>query len=1351
MESKSKPYNNKDMMKSIINLLDKPKPPRNDILLAWEKTKKLDPDLKGKKAWDNFRSVKGRDEYVTKLMKLATAGSLKRVATIAAKEKKEKEEKEQGKDSTSASGKGKGKGDKEGKGNRKRVRPTYTVNFRILTLVDSEQLKKVSSLFEATGSGSKSKSSRSTTINGMKYKQIGKEYSFETTDKWFFNNFRANGTKKDYIIRATRGEKGSRWNRAVGQVMKTLEEMGAHHIISYMDAIYIPKVSSSASLSETTNVKSQKKHDDSIKGLYHEYLYHDLDEAENKYLDHPYLKENFKEKSCLLTAIIETYSEAFKQKKKDGRRQIKENLTYEYLCNLFGLECGEANIGCTLQEARPFFEKFRLGLKVFDIYNNVVEEYVPPIKNAHISPSTLYLITFNGHVFTLDENLKALQQKVELIGASPIDVNKISQNYRIQDQTDNKEYHVCETWDDIKELIQEEQGREEDEKEKEKETDLRIQYYGVLNQLVYELVFKERYCPKVSIDVQMVTGITLNIKLKKHKFNIRITSIDQGTTIDEHCSNDMVEDIKVNAEAYGTAYATYYKWLVNRRQLSTYDPLTHQMEKETMLTPLCCSFKWTDSPLIALDMNKAYTSNLRNMVKFPSFNAFDKYQDYDQHPIEDYTMYYIRAVRSDSESSILFASRFSRAYGFKLNRIRRELFEIISFKRPSNLTDTNAKQRIQELYEDKTLTNDAKKQIINVLIGLLEKKSNNQSSCKLFLDKGEAQYYVEETGGKVGELSFYEDVDDDVDDGVHRLFATGNQEERTIYTATHRKDRELIDGFLPIKEMVYDIQRLKLYLLYEECKRNGIEVHGIKTDCVLVKSSDQWDVQRVFGKRICNKVGGLKIEHDKRLFGDRLEMIENMEQHFPKTEVVNLEIKDEYDKEELGDINLNNNKILYLAMDAGCGKSTACWQGYAKEEVVFVSPFNAQSIELKKEGFDAVTINKFFGKGIGDMNFGNAYDWSKNKLIVFDEILLNNIHYLNMVRDFVEKHGEEIRIVANGDVNQLKPINFGVNNVRDETKYRMECVQSIFPNNATLKKIKRLKSAKDRNRMRKIKKAIFKGTGVEEICETFGIKTVRDMKDVTTTSNIAYFNFRCNYVNKAVHNKAKKPSENSLVHGVSVWQGLELQCKKHFKNKGGFKTFVNNLYRVEGIGKYIKIVDQADSENVFHMERDMLWKIFSLPYCSTCHSKQGCSIAEEITIFDANTPYVDRYWLYTAITRARELDKVSIFIHSDQSVAKLEESKLKQYISNKIGCYKEQDKVANRPITKDYVDWEWYEKEFEKNQCCHHCQKGFEWKVDKDKNITSDITFDRIDDSQCHSKGNLVLSCWHCNCCKIKY
>ena len=62
----------------------------------------------------------------------------------------------------------------------------------------------------------------------------------------------------------------------------------------------------------------------------------------------------------------------------------------------------------------------------------------------------------------------------------------------------------------------------------------------------------------------------------------------------------------------------------------------------------------------------------------------------------------------------------------------------------------------------------------------------------------------------------------------------------------------------------------------------------------------------------------------------------------------------------------------------------------------------------------------------------------------------------------------------------------------------MDCVQNTFPNVAILKKIKRLKFARDRNRMKKIKQAIFKGVGIEQICEEFGINMVRDTKDVKT-------------------------------------------------------------------------------------------------------------------------------------------------------------------------------------------------------------------------------------------------------------
>ena len=68
---------------------------------------------------------------------------------------------------------------------------------------------------------------------------------------------------------------------------------------------------------------------------------------------------------------------------------------------------------------------------------------------------------------------------------------------------------------------------------------------------------------------------------------------------------------------------------------------------------------------------------------------------------------------------------------------------------------------------------------------------------------------------------------------------------------------------------------------------------------------------------------------------------------------------------------------------------------------------------------------------------------------------------------------------------------------------------------------------------------------------------------------------------------------------------------------------------------------------------------FKLPYCMTVHSVQGLSIDDAITIFDCNTPYVDREFVWTAITRARELKNITFFEHSANEIKRLEESKLK--------------------------------------------------------------------------------------------
>ena len=135
MELKSKDYSNKKMIKSILTLLDKPKPGRAAISLAWQKAKKLDPNLKGKKDWDNFHSIAGRDRYVTKLMKLQTERSNTKVAMIELeKMRKNMKESSETIEATKV---------KIEKIDKIRKRPVYTVRFRILTLTEENNLEKV--------------------------------------------------------------------------------------------------------------------------------------------------------------------------------------------------------------------------------------------------------------------------------------------------------------------------------------------------------------------------------------------------------------------------------------------------------------------------------------------------------------------------------------------------------------------------------------------------------------------------------------------------------------------------------------------------------------------------------------------------------------------------------------------------------------------------------------------------------------------------------------------------------------------------------------------------------------------------------------------------------------------------------------------------------------------------------------------------------------------------------------------------------------------------------------------------------------------------------------------------------
>ena len=124
------------------------------------------------------------------------------------------------------------------------------------------------------------------------------------------------------------------------------------------------------------------------------------------------------------------------------------------------------------------------------------------------------------------------------------------------------------------------------------------------------------------------------------------------------------------------------------------------------------------------------------------------------------------------------------------------------------------------------------------------------------------------------------------------------------------------------------------------------------------------------------------------------------------------------------------------------------------------------------------------------------------------------------------------------------------------------------------------------------------------------------------------------------------------------------------------------------------MLEDIGSEKVYTVSLDLIKKHFIHGYCRTCHSYQGSTIKDEITIFDWNFFYVSRKWIYTAITRTTDLNNVLIY---NGKCEEYNETLLDSYLMKKISQYKKQDKDANRPISKNYVDIKWFKNCFGNN------------------------------------------------------
>jgi len=458
---------------------------------------------------------------------------------------------------------------------------------------------------------------------------------------------------------------------------------------------------------------------------------------------------------------------------------------------------------------------------------------------------------------------------------------------------------------------------------------------------------------------------------------------------------------------------------------------------------------------------------------------------------------------------------------------------------------------------------------------------------------------------------------------------------------------------------------------------------------------------------LSDKIGNHKIEINKFLINPEIKCNDN---ELPKIDRINVRehnINNEYDNQELVSI-MKDKNIIVKGILPGVGKTSAC-KNYKNS--LFVSPYNKLCQDLRKSGYDAITLNRLLGQGIDEHMKFKKYDTSSYHCIVFDETLLYNPRQLYSIQMYMEQNNDK-RYLCTGDIHQRKPFNFGCNNVDNQNEYQLFCVNQMFPDQITLRINKRLKHDEDKVRLIGLKEDILDIT--KNPIETFKkhrMKIINKMKDVDTTNNICLFNFRCDQVNKHV--------SKNIIKKDGFYTGMDVVCKSHYKSKN-IRLYVNYYYTIKSIKKNEIIIHEQLDNNDISLTYKVFNKHFKMPY-----------------------------FIWTALTRSTDLNNVQIYENSKEEVMSLKRSWVWLYFNQKIQGYKQQDKKNGRQQNSDdYIDPEWFKLQYKTNKKCPLCNVSFEVSILEDNKVTSNITADRMDNNKPHIKSNCKLACVSCNVAK---
>ena len=949
-----------------------------------------------------------------------------------------------------------------------------------------------------------------------------------------------------------------------------------------------------------------------------------------------------------------------------------------------------------------------------------------------INIKTLYAMVKNNHIYALNYDLKSVQQNQ----SSTSLVVKATTDYYLNEKEAPPKYRMIKDIDDILKL-------------KLEKDELEVYLVPELNNL-HELFFKvidSGYEPKITFQAGIITEMRL--KLKKVKYIIKTQNLVKSSADGCIAVRDEITYNKMNEAMF-----KFNKSLFNPIHKSHYNDIDIAiLDDARTIAPLGLIYEQKSIPkdIIELDMCKAFTKAFMDISKIIVFNQFDVWKacdntfNIDNH--HELTMYYIK-VKYLCPSIFINPTRilFNKQYNLITGQILKKLpervmnkIDILYYKEPSFIHKVDYKGIVDELWDTTIDENDAdegkyiKKLIGNVNYGLLEKGGSTSYKSIIYKNLREAVSNQTDYGGRVHKLSYVKEtiVEEHCPEKISTSVDSYEDELQSYYILNLKDKAQLKNGYRWIKEILLQYHNFTMWEAWWKLRDAKVKVYSVKTDAYTIESKDEAKAREVLDFH--NDVGGWRVSKtdDIKLPTDEYKFVENKLIEIPIYKSEEIEVNDEYDTDAIVEKIVEKRQVMIRGLYAGTGKSYICKRmaelGY---KVVFVCPTNRLLQEFEGE---AMTVNKFF------ISFGDAYvepfDYSEYDVIVFDEIYFSGLSVYWKIKRFVEKNKDSKIIVATGDCKQRKSVQ-PISNTKDYEPYVDSIIDNIFEHHILLKVCKRLHTNEDRDKLHNIKNDIFVNKiSVDGLVKKYGFRYTDDI--TSSPFNIAFLNNTCKNVSSKIREMENRTSEYEI--------GERLICRE-------YTTVDKHVFNVNFQYDIVKILDGAlllknvKDGKLQPLPLDKARSSFIFASCCTAHSAQGCSIDSEITIFDYNHFLVKNYpeWLWTSLTRCRDLSKVKFFKYNKDTSDDFNQRLIMSYFNRKIENYKLQDRKGKRQIPKEgYVNAEWFLKNI--TNSCNYCGVGFSLDINKG-GIRSNLSCQRVDNSLSHTLDNIVPYCVYCNC-----